>query len=57
MADLQELDSPTFVLGFSKVMDEVSHLLSEDQCLTLQDRVNYNPMAARLVDLMAEGIQ
>lgn len=33
--NMQELASSTFVLGFTKAMDEVSPLLSKDQWLTL----------------------
>lgn len=56
MSDLQELASATFMLRFTKVVDIVSPMLSKKQ-LTMLDHVNYNPMASRLVNLMAEGIQ
>lgn len=56
-SDQQKLAAPTFMLGFTKAVDEVVPLLSKEQKSNFLEHENYNPMASWLVDMTAEGIQ
>lgn len=55
-SDLKVLVAPIFALGFTKLVDEVSLLLSMKQQLALQDHDNYNPRALEPFNRLAKGI-